>query len=194
MQIEWHAVVGAAGSILLLGLAFPYIRSIVKSTTRPSAVSWFGWALLAGIASAAQFSKGVDWSLAVPVITTLSTTSIFVFAAFKGRVVWTRHDRACLALAALAIVLWAITKEPLVAILLSMAADFFVTIPTIGKTLEDPSSEPHILWTLYASGAFLEVLATRQLTVYNLLFPVYTVVGSGIIAALAWRAVRKAGE
>ncbi|MGE5541152.1 MAG: hypothetical protein ACM3TU_02615 [Bacillota bacterium] len=189
MQFEWHTVLGMAGSLLLILLAYPYIRSIVKDTTRPSAVSWLGWALLFGITSAAQFSKGVDWSLAVPVISTLSTSIIFVFALFIGRIVWTRFDALCLFLAVLAVVLWLITKEPLTAIVLSMAADFFVTIPTLIKTYQDPTSEPRILWTLYTLGALLEVLATQELTIYNLLFPIYTVLGSGSIALLSWRAV-----
>ena len=71
--------------------------------------------------------------------------------------------------------------------ILSMIADFSVTIPTIIKTYQDPTSEPSTLWILYVIGVTLEVVATRQFTVYNLLFPVYTVFGASIITVLALR-------
>jgi CDP-diglyceride synthetase len=150
-------------------------------------VSWFGWAILFIIATAAQASKGIDWSLAVPLISTISTTIIAFTALHLGRAVWTRADGICIALGILAIVLWAITKEPLTAIILSIIADLAVTMPTIVKTYQDPTSEPATLWVLYVIGAILELVATQQFTVYNLLFPIYTVLGSVIITALALR-------
>lgn len=187
MYADWHTWLGVGGSLLLLALIVPYIKSIVSSTTRPSAVSWFGWALLFAIATAAQASKGVDWSLAVPLISTISTTVIACSALYLGRAVWTRADGVSVGLGAGAIALWAFTQEPLIAIILSMIADFSVTIPTITKTYRDPSSEPSVLWVLYTLGAALELAATQQFTIYNLLFPVYTVLGSAVIAALALR-------
>ena len=150
-------------------------------------MSWFGWAFLFAIATAAQASKGIDWSLAVPLISTMSTTIIAFTALRLGRIVWTRIDGVCIVLGALAIILWAITKEPLTAIVLSIIADFAVTLPTIVKTYQDPASEPSTLWILYVIGVTLELVATQQFTVYNLLFPVYTVLGSSVIAVLALR-------
>ena len=195
MYLDWHLWVGAAGSLILLALIVPYIRSIVGSTTRPSAVSWFGWLALFIIAAAAQASKGIDWSLAVPGISILSTGAIAFYALYLGRIVWTKVDGVCIALAAFAIVLWAFTQEPLVAIVLSIVADIFVTIPTIVKTFKDPTSEPSTLWVLYVLGAAMEVAATQDLTIYNLLYPMYTVLGSAAIAVLALRGMwMKVGE
>ncbi|MBU6388416.1 hypothetical protein KGQ72_00835 [Patescibacteria group bacterium] len=187
MNLDWHILLGSAASVLLLALIVPYIRSIVTSTTRPSAVSWFGWAALFIIATAAQASKGIDWSLAVPLISSISTTIIAFTALRMGRLVWTRADGICIVLGTLAITLWAITREPLTAIILSIIADLSVTTPTIIKTYQDPTSEPANLWVLYVIGVILELVATQQFTVYNLLFPVYTVIGSSLIAVLALR-------
>src|SRR3989344_4311466 len=98
MYSDWHTLLGTGASVLLLALIVPYIRSIISSTTRPSAVSWFGWALLFAIATAAQASKGIDWSLAVPLISTISTTIIAFTALHLGRAVWTRTDGICIVL------------------------------------------------------------------------------------------------
>ncbi len=187
MNFDWHVWLGTGASILLLALIVPYIKSIISSTTRPSAVSWFGWALLFAIATVAQASKGIDWSLAVPLISTLSTTIIAFTALRLGRAVWTRADGICIVLGILAITLWAITREPLTAIIFSMIADLSVTVPTIVKTYQDPTSEPSTLWVLYVVGVTSEVVATTDFTAYNLLFPVYTIIGSSVIAALTFR-------
>lgn len=187
MNYDWHTVLGVIASIVMLGSVIPYIRSITNSTTRPSAVSWFGWALLFFIAAAAQASKGLDWSLAIPFISGITTTVIAFTALRLGRIVWTRADGICIALATLAIILWAITQEPLTAIILSITADLFVTIPTIVKTYDDSTSEPALLWVLYVVAITAEVIATRDLTIYNLLFPVYTIIFSAVIAILALR-------
>ena len=187
MYLDWHTMLGICASVLLLLLIIPYIKSILTSTTRPSIVSWFGWAILFIIATVAQVSKGLDWSLAVPLISTLSTLIIAFTALYLGRVIWTRADVICIVLACFAVIFWVITKEPLTAIIVSIFADFFVTVPTIVKTYQDPSSEPSVLWILYVIGAILEVFATKQLTIYNLLFPIYTVIGSALIAVLSLR-------
>ncbi|MFA6503201.1 MAG: hypothetical protein WCT45_03015 [Candidatus Paceibacterota bacterium] len=192
MNFDWHTVLGTGASILMLSLLVPYIRSITKSTTRPSAVSWFGWAFLFVIATAAQASKGIDWSLAIPLISTVSTTVIACTALYLGRAVWTRADGICVALGALAIVLWAITQEPLIAIILSIVADLSVTVPTLIKTYNDPTSEPATLWMLYVISSLLALAATRQFTVYNLLFPVYAILGSTAIATLSLRKIKMA--
>ena len=187
MSHDWHTVLGVVASMVLLGNIIPYIRSITHSTTRPSAVSWFGWALLFAIATAAQASKGIDWSLAVPLISTLSTTIIAITAFRMGRAVWTRIDGACIVLAFVAIILWALTQEPLTAIILSIIADMLVTIPTIVKTYEDASSEPATLWVFYVIAITAEVIATTHFTLYNLLFPVYTIIFAATITILALR-------
>ena len=139
------------------------------------------------LATAAQASKGIDWSLAIPLISTISTTIIAFTALHLGRAVWTRADGICIALGTLAIILWAITKEPLTALILSMLADISVTAPTIIKTYQDPTSEPATLWVIYVIAVTMELVATQQYTIYNLLFPVYTVLGATIITALALR-------
>jgi hypothetical protein len=176
----------------MLSLLVPYVRSIIKSTTRPSAVSWFGWSFLFAIATAAQASKGIDWSLAVPLISTISTAVIASTALYLGRAVWTRTDIVCVVFGMLAVILWAITQEPLTAIILSIVTDISVTVPTIIKTYRDPVSEPTTLWVLYVISSILAILATKQFTIYNLLYPSYAVLGSIIIATLSSRKVRKA--
>jgi hypothetical protein len=89
-----------------------------------------------------------------------------------------------------AVVLWALTKEPLTAIVLAILADTAVTIPTVVKTWASPKSEPLHLWIIYTLVATAAIIATTDLTIYNLLYPLYTVGGSVVITLLAARKSR----
>jgi hypothetical protein len=185
MYFDWHVWLGTGASILLLALIVPYIRSVTSSTTRPSAVSLLGWSLLASIAAAAQASKGIGWSLMVPIVSAVSSAIIAIAVVRSGRTMRTRADLFSIMLGAAAIVLWVITKEPLSAIVLSIIADFAAALPTLVKTYVHPKSEPAVIWLLYALGVALEIAATREFTLYSLLFPVYSVCVCSSIALLA---------
>ncbi|MFZ2167993.1 MAG: hypothetical protein WAV50_03975 [Minisyncoccia bacterium] len=187
MNLDWHTVLGTTASVVMLVLIVPYVRSILRESTKPSPVSWFGWMLLYVIAAAAQASKGIDWSLAISIIGIVSTSIVLIVALRTGNVVWTRADRFCIATAVLAIVLWAITKEPLTALILGLVADLAVSIPTIYKTYLEPSSEPWLLWVIYTTAVFSSIVATRDLTIYNLLSPLYSLFVDILITLAALR-------
>ncbi len=184
---DWHTALGVLATIIYLSIIYPYVRSILKGPTRPNIVSWAGWCFLFAIASGAQFSKGASWSLVVPLFSTLSTAIIAFVAIREGYARLTRVDVVCLALGVSALVVWGFTHEPLTALVLIILADLFVTIPTIVKTYRVPETEPAGLWALYVFASGLAVVATTTFTIYNLLYPLYTVVGSSVIALLALR-------
>ena len=173
--------------MVLLVLAVPYVRSMIKSTTRPSPISFFGWASLATVAAIAQASKGIDWSLAVPVLTAVGAFSVAFFSIRFGRAAWTRADVTSVVIGISALVLWTITKEPLTAIILVIVADLAVTVPTLIKTYSTPESEPFWFWVTYTSAATATIIATRNTTLYNLFYPIYDVLGALVITFLAAR-------
>jgi hypothetical protein len=82
-------------------------------------------------------------------------------------------DYTCGAIGAAAIVLWLLTGQPLVALILSVAADFIIAIPTIVKTIRDPHSETLFAWFLVAVASALTLLSITSLTPSNLLYPSY---------------------
>ncbi len=61
--MEWHAALGVASGILQIASVIPYIRDILKGSTRPYAVSTGLWTLLSGIAFTAQITAGASWSV-----------------------------------------------------------------------------------------------------------------------------------
>ena len=187
MVMDWHTIAGMLSGIILTVILVPYIASIIKGPTRPNVVSWSGWMMLAGIATAIQFAEGASWSIIIPLITTISCAIIAAIAVRLGYARFTKLDLACFALGILATEFWLLAHQPLLSLLLLMIADSIFTIPTVVKTYRDPFSEPAWLWFLYVVGASIGIGASTSYDIYNLLYPVYLVSWAAVLWLLALR-------
>jgi flagellar biosynthesis protein FliP len=174
-------------ALLILAGVVPYIRSILKREVRPNLVSWAGWTLLTTIAAAAQISKGASLSVLIVLMSTLGTGAVAVLAIKLGYTKFSRLDIVCFLLAGLAMILWWVTNEPLVAIGLALTADFIVAVPTIVKTYKDPASETAFPWIIFAVGAGIGTATSSSYALHNLLFPLYLFFINALIGGLALR-------
>ncbi len=187
--MEWHAVLGIVASLIWIGSAVPYILSIVRGKTRPSAVSQFLWTILGVIDVAAQYSAGASWSILIVAAVTFNT-GIFTVLALAGygyknnKLSWA--DWICLILAIGALVAWYMTSNPVVALLFSLVANSFAAVPTFIKTYKDPESELALGWALVTLAGIMGVVSNTIWTPANLIMPVYITVECAIIAALAY--------
>ena len=187
MFTDWHTLLGTFSSIALLALIYPYTQGVLHGSTRPNVVSWVGWCFLFAIATAIQLSKGASWSVVVPLISTISTGIIALLAVRYKHVQFTKLDYFCMLMGLAALGLWLFADQPIVSLLLIIGADFFVTIPTVVKIYHSPKTEPFFLWAVYTIVAGLSIAASTKFDIYNLLDPVYTVLGSAVITLLALR-------
>lgn len=184
---DYHMVLSALGGILFFAPIGFYIVTIVRGKTRPDAVSWDGWMVLASIAAAAQIAKGASWSLVIPIASVVSDGAVFLLSFKYGYKKFTRLDAICLALGAFAIGAWIVTNEPLIALALAIVADAIVATPTIVKAWRKPRSEAPLPWLLFAAAAGLGALSTERFDVANLAFPLYLFGLCSLIGLLALR-------
>lgn len=186
MNMDWHPLVGTLGGLLALIAIFPYVKDILRGTTRPNIVSYSIWALLLLIALAAQISAGASWSVILLIGDFIGTSTAIVLCligyGYKkyGWVEW-----VCLSLAIIAIVSWQLTKQPVLAIVFALIADAMAATPTLIKSFKDPWSEYPVAWLIAACGAFLGVASTTIFNVANLLFPIYLLVINAAIGLTA---------
>ena len=166
---------------------YPYIRDIFKKTTKPDVVSWVGWALLTGIAAAAQLSAGASYSVVVPIFATLGNIAVIIVGIKFGYTKFSRLDMFCFGLGLGSVFLWMITADPILAIYLLIVADFIVTIPTIVKTYYKPGTETASAYLLFSFAALLGLLASSNAEPQNVAYPLYIVVENLVIGALALR-------
>ncbi len=172
--MDLRFVLGVLGGIITAFSVIPYVRDIMKKTTRPNSVSWSIWVLLLTISIFAQWSAGASWSIILLIGDLIGTSTIAAlsFAGYGygkyGRLEWT-----CLGLAILAIISWQITSQPIWAIVFAIIADALAAFPTLVKAFRDPRSEHPTMWLLISLGALLGIASTTIVNAANLLFPFY---------------------
>lgn len=185
--LNWHVVAAILSGIFAVAAWVLYFRDILWGSTRPNAVSFSLWTVLQVIALAAQVDSGASWSVVFMIFVTLGTLSITVLALCGyGYRKYGRIDALSLVLAVAAIVGWQVTGNPLLAIWLAIAADFFASVPTVVKTAREPYSEELKAWGLITVAAIFGAISTERLDVANLAMPVYLIGINGLIFSLAY--------
>src|SRR3989344_1114112 len=174
--MNWHLVLVVGVSVLQVIAVISYVRGMVSGTTRPNIVSWFLWECALLIALAAQLSAGASWS-AVILVTALIVDGAVLCVAFfgYGYKKFGITDGVCLFLSLAAILLCALTDNPLVALVFAIFADATAYVPTMVKAFRDPFSETASTWLLSAVAGFLSILLASTADFANLAFPVYYV-------------------
>jgi hypothetical protein len=187
MTIDWHSILGGIAGVLALVAIAPYIKDILHGTTRPNIFSFGLWALLLGIAAAAQISAGASWSVLLIVGDFIGTSAIAALCLMGygyGKYGWL--EVSCTVLAILAIIAWQLEHQPVLAIAFAAAADILASIPTIAKAYRDPWSEAPTQWLMIAGAAVLAIISTRIYDPANLIFPAALLLENGTIGALAF--------
>jgi len=112
-----------------------YLISTVRGKAKPNIVSWSLWGLTALIAFAAQLCQGGGLEILVTLAIAAGPLAVTAAAVLKGAhsLRLTRLDVWCLALALAGIILLVRTDDPLLALLMSIAADIFASMPTVVK-------------------------------------------------------------
>jgi di/tricarboxylate transporter len=85
----------------------------------------------------------------------------------------TRLDLCCLSLAIAGIILWMTTKDPLLALLMSVVADLFASTPTVVKSYVMPHTESAASYSLSIISMIVTLLTIRQWRVMSWAFPSY---------------------
>lgn len=184
--MDLRAVIGIGAGLLQIASNIPYIRDMLRGTTRPSVVSYIIWFTLSVIAVAAQWSAGASWSILILLAVVINTFIILVLALRGyGYRKYTSLDWICFALGIVAIVLWKVTSNPMTALITTLGAIILAVIPTIRKTYREPQTEHAISWLIAAGAAVLGIIATRW-DMANLVFPVYYLIEGLTISGLAF--------
>src|SRR5688572_21588753 len=132
-----------AGAVVALIGAFSYIKDTVRGKTKPNRVTWLMWAIAPLIAAIAAFSEGVTWAVVPVFVSGFGPLLIFVASFMNKKAYWklTKFDYYCAATSVVALILWAVTKQPSVAILVAILSDALAGVPTFIKSWKYPETE-----------------------------------------------------
>lgn len=156
---------------------FAYLRDTLRGTTQPNRVSFFLWALAPFIGVAASLSDGVTWA-ALPVFSAgLGPLLIFLASFVNKKAYWkvTKFDWVCASLSVVALALWQVTKDPVVAVSFAVFADLAASIPILKKAWTHPHSETSTLYLFAIFNQFTAFLAMKTFSFVEVAFPVYLI-------------------
>ena len=165
------------GVLVNLASSSTYIASTWKGKTKPNRVTFLLWSIVPIIATVAALSEGVGWAVVPVVMVGLLPFTIFLVSFANKNAYWklTGFDYACGSFSLLALLLWAITNDPILAIVFAIVADLVAGIPTVIKAYRFPETEH---FGAYAGAMFNNALVffvVPEYTVAAVAFPAYIV-------------------
>ena len=185
---EYKILIGYLSIVVAVFSYVPYFRGIFAGKVKPHAFSWFVWSFLVGIAFAAQVVKGGGAGTWATGFTALVCFLIFLFAIVKGDRRFVLFDWISLAAAFGALILWQLTNDPTLSLILVVLTDAFGFLPTLRKGYLKPHEDLPSLWILTAGKWGLAIVALEAYSFITLLYPVYLfVLASSYAGLLLWR-------
>jgi len=176
------ALFGLIAGLLQIVAAIPYIRDILRHKTKPQRSSFGIWAMLGAIAFFSQLAKGARWSLFLPAGDFAAVSVGFALSFRYGVGGLSKRDIVSAVVAALGVILWLFTKQPLIALFIIIGIDLIGTALTVAKTYQRPETETLSSWLLASLGGLFAVLAVGKLDWSLLIYPAYAFVAFGSIA------------
>ena len=178
------ATLGVLAVIIGLIGYVPYFRTIFNGKTKPHAFTWLVWGILTAIAFGGQLVGKGGPGTWVTGFTALVSFTIFVLALVKGKRDFPLADWLCLGGCTIGLVLWAITGDPLAAIILITVIDMLAFTPTFRKSYSKPYSEPAFTYTLSGLKFLVSLFALHQLSTVTVLYPASLVLTNVLFVVL----------
>lgn len=185
--LPYLVFLGAA--VQLFGTA-SYIKDTLKGKTKPNKITWLLWAIAPLIATAAAISDGVGLAVLPVFISGFGPLLVFLSSFTSKESYWKleKFDYICGACSILALILWWLTKEPMIAILFSVISDAFAGIPTLIKAWKYPETENPDAYTYSLFNSLTSFAAISVWNFSSLAFPIYLTAAN---IALSYAVLRK---
>ena len=168
---DYRLILGVIAVVIALVSYVPYIRDILRGSTKPHPVSWFAFALLMGITFSAQLITGAGPGAWVTGVSAIAIFGIAIFSIVHGGVEVVPFDWACLIAAILGIVLWRITSDPLTAVVIVTITHTIAMGPMFRKAYLKPYEETLSLFVLSIAKCVVGCLAFGSFNLTSMLFP-----------------------
>ena len=179
-------VLGVLAGLAGIADTIPYVRDIVRGTTRPHRGTWLIWGTLAIVVFCSQRADGASWSLIMAGSQAVLTSLVFLLALRHGEGGMSAGDAALIAMAGGGVVGWMVADEPLVAVAGVIVADLIATVMMAPKTYRDPGSETLATFAFASLGGALGAGAVGAFDPSLLAYPIYYCLGNGAIALLIY--------
>ena len=170
--MDYHIIFGLlAASSSIIAITF-YVSSILRKETKPNRASWLIWSITNTILLVSYFSVGARSTIFLPIVYFLNGLIVFIFSFRYGVNSWSRLDYLSIFIAGFSLIIWFITKNPLIALLMNLAMDSSGYLPTIRKSYTDPLTESQIAWFFIFLGTFFNLIAINSSSFGIIIYPI----------------------
>ena len=181
---DYHVVLGSVAALLgVVGYAL-YFRSIFQGITKPHLFTWLTYFLIDIIVFTAQIIQGGGPGAWVTLTGVVGTLGVAILALRFGEKHITKSDWASFVGALCAIVLWRITNDPLIAVVIAVVVNFLAMLPTFRKSFARPEEESISIWILDIIRYSIALAALTSFNATTALFPLALVVGDVLLVAM----------
>ena len=176
------ALIGSLGG-------FYYLYETLLGRAQPNRVTWLLWGIFPMVIFAAQRAQGIKDASWASFVAGFTPFLIVAASFFNKKAYWKseQRDYGLMAAAILGIILWAVTKNPNLALLFSLLADMLAGVPTLVKAYRHPRSESWIAYAISTFGFAVCLLSVQIYTFGNTAFVAYVFILNGALAGLASR-------
>jgi hypothetical protein len=182
------------GSILNVAGSSLYVVKTIQGKTKPNKMTFLLWAVAPMIGTVASLSAGVTWAVLPVFVAGLMPFCIFVASFINRNAYWRlqKFDYACGTLSILSLILWAVTRNPDIAILFSILSDGLAAIPTLVKAWKYPETESATGFAASSFNGLMGVLVSNTWSFASVAFPAYLFVMMGAISLeVVWPRAKK---
>lgn len=169
--------------VAMTGYSF-YLRDIFRNNTKPHAFSWLLWGIMEIIAFAAQVVKHGGPGAWVTGASSIITLFIFTLALTKGTRDFTRFDWIALFASLGGILLWWLTKDPTLSVILIATADAIAFTPTFRKGFNKPFEETLVEYSLSMVKHLIGISALQSFSIATWFYPASLVLSNGSFVSM----------
>ncbi len=175
---------GFIAVVLTFAAYIPYFRDILKGKTHPHVYSWSLWGLLTILLVALQIKGGAGPATWVTAAAGLMCLGVILLSLKHGKKYITTSDTITAILSLLAIGFWLVADQPVISMLLVIAADLLAFIPTVRKSWHKPYTETLSLYVTNAIRFSIAVLAVQEYTVLSTAWLVVWAVANALFSIM----------
>lgn len=165
-----------------------YMVGIVRGKTVPNFYTWLIWGMVMGIAAVAQMEAGAGAGAWMTLAGSALAFTRALAALCVGRAETSKGDQACLLACMMAIVVWRLTGNALLAVVIVTLIDLAAFYPAARQAWHKPWQEDAGTYALFALQFGLSFAALESYNFITMLYPLAIIFGSlAFTAFILWR-------
>ena len=185
-------------SLMMLAVLVTYLKQLVEGSSTPNPATWFIWASVGIINSITYFYTAREelFQFLTTAVAAMGLCIIFIYALYRGRIGKVElTEKVSFLLAAVVMVIWRVSGDPVMANLSLQVVYFVSFIPTVKGLLEHRLKEKPLPWDLAVIAYSFMILAVLlRWGIENpeaLAFPIVNgIIGNGIVSVIVHTQLR----